>query len=66
MSENTSQEPIKTYELHREANRGRGTIWIDGETPVNAENMNKIESRLNELENTAVTQNNICLDEGTF
>ncbi len=62
MSENASQEPIKTYELHR----GRGTIWIDGETPVNAENMNKIESRLTELENTAVTQNNICLDEGTF
>ncbi len=54
MSENTSQES------------NRGTVWIDNETPVNAENMNKIESRLTELENTKVTQNDICLDEGTF
>lgn len=33
------------------------TIWINDETPVNANNMNKIETALEELANTTISAN---------
>lgn len=46
--------------------RAGGTVWIDNVTPVNAENMNKIEEKLVELEATKVSEGNIHLIADEF
>lgn len=40
------------------------TFWVDGETPVNAQNMNKIEDAIQELADTSLKCSNLEAGEG--
>lgn len=59
-------DAVKNQMLETNTVQAGGTVWIDNVTPVNASNMNKIESKLTELENTKVTQGNIHLNADEF